>query len=581
MEVARVKAAPSEPPDLDLPRAAQLMRTGRATPDFMERWLQASWDEPARFRRALYDAASSGRKEPIKSRPELGLDLYTDCISIHLGRARTALVVMQDGRPVDISYEMLHARSSALASLWSKAGVEVGDSLAVVLPVGLEYAVALLTGLRLGLIVTPIAPLGASYVRARLALVEPDHIAAAERSLHMLPAGSGPCLPLAARGGDATWATSHAYAADAIALRLLSPFGPQPEGLSAELSALTLHEALLRDSLFVFGLEPAERIAAPGFDPLQFQPLALLSALIAGATWVECSPADIAAQPQLLTQCGVHVLGVDARTRELIRELGADACRGVRAWFRSVNDAFDYEKWRSFAELLAASKIAGGSVLYNAASGGAHLFSPGVLADHAGRIWPAPGRTFLIAQPGAGLMPALDATGVYTPLREEEADPSLVRMVIAKLNWGWTVGGSIDLGPAGWSLPLDEIAACAQLHPRVGAASVAVLPGRWPNAAHVVLLLFVPDSAGLNATRGLLASEVKQLLARELGERHLPERVEIFALHPRHDGDALRADWCAGQYASGMLGRKARTPLFLTLSQLQWIFATHRPRTPS
>ena len=76
-----------------------------------------------------------------------------------------------------------------------------------------------------------------------------------------------------------------------------------------------------------------------------------------------------------------------------------------------------------------------------------------------------------------------------------------------------------------------------------------------------------------------LAGQVSQLIARELGERHLPERVEIFALHPRFEHGLLRADWCASQYLSGMLGRKARTPLFLTLSRLSWIFATH-PANP-
>lgn len=574
MEPARAAAVMSEPA-LDLVHVGQLIRAGRAEPELLERWLEASWQQPERFQRALYIAAASSKAGAIKSRPELGLDLYTDCVSLHLGKGRTALIVMQEGRTHEISYETLHARCSALASHWIKAGVQPGDSLAVLLPVGLDYCVALLTGMRMGLMVTPIAPLGATYARSRLALVAPKHVATVERLQHMLPPDSDSPLPVAAKSGDTTLTASHTYAPDAPVLRLLSPFGVGDQEAPAELAAVTLHEALLRDSQLVFALQVGDRVAAPGWDALQLQPLALLTTLIAGATWVEWTHADVAAQPQLIAQTGITLLGVDARLRELLRASGPEACKGVRAWFRSLSAVFDHDKWRTFSELLAEREIPAFSVLYNAASGGAHLFSPRTLRDHAGRIWPAPGRRFLIAQVGAGLLPSLDASGVYTPLRDEEADPTLVRMVVAKLDQGWTLGGSIDQGPEGRKLPVDEIAACAQQHPNVGAASVVVLPGRWPNAAHVLLLLFVREPA--DATPELTA-EVKRLIQRELGERHLPERVESFALHPRFEADALRPGWCTSQYLSGMLGRKSRTPLFLTLSRLAWIFATH-PKT--
>jgi hypothetical protein len=310
---------------------------------------------------------------------------------------------------------------------------------------------------------------------------------------------------------------------------------------------------------------------------LQLQPLALLTTWLAGACWVECSAADLRAQPLLLQSCGVTLLGVDTRVRELIREQGADSCRGVRSWFRSLSDRYDHEHWHSFTELLAAREVDHFNLLYNAASGGAHLFSARVRKDLVERTWPAPGRGFLVSQVGASLLPALDSTGVYTPLRDEAADPTLVRMVIVKLDQGWSLGGSIDQGPEARTVPCDEIASCARRHPSVGEASVLVLPGRWPNEAHVLLLVFVSEP---DAVSGGLAREVSQLIARELGERHAPERVEIFALHPRRQrskGDRLDDAWCASQYQSGMLGRKARMPMFLTLSRLSWIFAM--PRT--
>jgi hypothetical protein len=562
MAQARAQVKQAEP-ELDLNHLAGLIRAGRAAPELMESWLDTTWREPARFRRSLYRAAAARGSETIKSRPELGLDLYADCIASHLGHQRPALTIVQEGRgPQEISYETLHARSAALASLWVKSGVKAGESLALLLPVGLDYAVALLAALRLGLAVTPIPPLGASYARHRLLLTAADHVATSARLTHMLPPESAPSLPLTAAGVDGMRAASHAYAPTDCVLRLLSPFGPC-DALT-ELDAVTLHESLLRDGLLVMALTTADRVAAPGWDVLQLQPLLLLTTWLVGATWVECTAADFAAQ-----SLGISVLGVDTRLRELIRARGDESCRGVKSWFRSLSDRIDHDKWRTFSELLGARGITQFSVLYNAASGGAQLFSPRATQDLIGRMWPAPGRTFIISQVGSDLLPALDATGVYTPLRDEEADPSLVRLVIAKLDHGWTSGGSIDVGPEARTMPAREIAACAGRDPRVGAASLVVLAGRWPNEAHVLLLVFVSEP---EAVSGELAADLRALIAHELGEQHVPERIEISPLHPRRDDDGIRADWCVSQYQSGMLGRKARVPMFLTLSRLAWIF---------
>jgi hypothetical protein len=562
MAQARAQTSHAEP-ELDLNHLAGLIRTGRAAPELMESWLATTWRDPARFRRSLYRAAAVRGSETIKSRPELGLDLYADCIASHLGHQRPALTIVQEGRgPQEISYETLHARSAALASLWVKSGVKAGDSLALLAPVGLDYAVALLAALRLGLCVTPIPPLGAGYARRRLLLTAADHVAASARLAHMLPAESAPALPLTATGPDSVRAASHAYAPTDCVLRLLSPFGPC-DALT-ELDSVTLHEALLRDGLLVMALTTADRVAAPGWDVLQLQPLLLLTTWLAGATWVECTAADFAAQ-----SLGISVLGVDHRLREQIRARGDDSCRGVKSWFRSLSDRIDHDKWLSFGELLGARGIAHFSLLYNAASGGAQLFSPRTTRELIGRMWPAPGRAFIISQVGSDLLPALDATGVYTPLRDAEADLSLVRLVIAKLDHGWTSGGSIDIGPEARTMPAREIAACAERDPRVGAASLVVLAGRWPNEAHVLLLVFVSEP---DAVSGELAADLRALIAHELGEQHVPERIEISPLHPRRDDGGIRADWCASQYQSGMLGRKARVPMFLTLSRLAWIF---------
>lgn len=561
---------------IDIGALCAELRTGRAGAAHLASWLPACWQAPERFERSLYAYAWNRRPEPIRTRPELGVDLYADCITTKLGAGRAALVLLQDGQPREISYEWLHERCSALASAWSSAGVSAGASIAIVLPVGSEYAVALLTGLRLGLVITTIAPLGPSFVRNRLARVAPDHVVSTELYAALLPPGAPAPLSPRASGGDTTRSSSHAYAGHEPVLRLLSPFGPA-DAPPYELQAGELHLSLLRDAALVLGLQAGDRIAAPGFDPMQWQPLGLLCALLAGATWVELERADLARTPLLMQRLGLSVLGIDCDLRELCLARGPEFCHGLRSWFRSLSDVYDYVRWQQLEQRLIAREVLGFTVLFNAASGGAHLFSPPSLRSEPACLWPAPGRRFVIAQPGADLLPSIHQTGVYVPLRQDEPDPSLPSMVIAKLALGWTMGGSIDPGPQARALPLLEIARSARRHPRVREACVVITPGRFTNDGHSVLLAFVADPEPSGSTT-VPSAEVTRMVAQDLGALNAPERVDSFMLHPRFKDGQLDGKWCTSQYLSGALTRKARIPLFATLARLAWIF---EPNTAS
>lgn len=565
-----VPTTTTEAAALDCGAVARELRAGRATSAWMDGWLPATWRAPARFTHALYRHALARTAAPIRSRPDSGFDLYGDCISSKLGEPRAALVCIESGRTREASVAWLHARCSTLASAWRNAGVSAGERLAIVLPVGVDYALALLCGLRLGLQVSVVPPLGADYVHTRIRRVAPDHVVTTELFSQLLPADAPVPLSPHASGGDATFASSHSYAADEVALQLLSPFG-DAEAPPFALCAGELHAALLRDSLLCLGLQPGDRLALPGFDPVQWQPLALLCTLMAGATFVELDPRELSASPGVLQRAGVTVLGIDHTVREVVLARGADLVFGVRCWFRSLSDTFDYVRWQELERLLGARDQLGFTLLYNAASGGAHLFSAPTQALQPAELWPAPGRSFAITRPGADLLPSIDQTGLYTPLREDEPDASLVRMVIAKLEHGWTLGGSIDPGPQARALPALEIARSARRHPRVREACLVLMPGRFTNDGHSILVTFDadPDAA---ATGAPASDEILRLIRRDLGAINTPERVDNFALHPRFVDGQLDRDWCTSQYLSGALTRKARAPLFTTLARLSWIF---------
>lgn len=564
-----------DPERLDLRALIDALRAGKADGAFLGALLPATYEAPDRFRRALY-AHAARRPGGLKSRLDEGYDLYHDCVVAHLGRRRRALVAAGTAGDQELSYEGLHLRAGALAAAWKGAGVEPGQAIAVVLPPSVDHVVALLAALRLGAVISPLPPLGAAFVQHRLARLAPDHVVIAERHRHLAAQSAATLLPLAAPPRGEAAPASHWYAPDEPAARLLSVFG-DPSAEPVELTAAALHEALLRDGLVVLGLDEADTLAAPGLDPVQHAPHLALAALAAGAACAEIAPEDVEADPRLLDRADVTVIGVARGLRDAVLRGGAAAVpRSARAWFRSLTEVVDPDRWDAFARALWARKIPGFGVAGSAAAAGVHLFSPPSPPSIVPRVWPAPGRPWLLAELAAGALPALNAAGMYTPLRDGAPDlAGLPRLVLAREPDGFTLAGAIDVGRDAQAYPTAEVARVVEREPFVRHAAVVVSPGRAPNDAKITAIAFVEDERGPDG-RIALPVEARAIAARierEMGKPFVPDRIEIFPLRPRIvDGVADEA-WCRAQYLGGVLHAKARSELFVLLSRLGYILA--------
>lgn len=510
---------------------------------------------------SLY-ALAGDRIGPQKSRPGEGYDLYHDIVAAHLGRHRRALVEHGRASDVELSFEALHRRCTALSAAWRRAGVGPGQAICVVLPVGADHLAALLAGLRLGAVVSVLPPWGPTFVQTRLDALAPERVATTERHAWMLGRYAELLLPIDAPPDE--WPQpSRWYPPDAPALRLVSPFAEAPE--PAEIPAALLHESLLRDGLFVFGLDPSDTLAAPGFDPVQFQPHLALAALFRGAAWAELQPGDIDADPRALARLGVTVLGVQRDLRDRLLRAGpgllGPACR---AWFQSLTDVLDVDRRDALRRALGRHLREFG-VVACAAAGGAHLAGAPVPRVPAARVTPAPGRDWQLSEIAGAPLPALRGTGIYTALRGGETEPALPRLVLTRDGDGFLLAGALDPGRDAQAYPATEVARVAERHPAVRHAAVVVTPGSLPNDAHVALLAFHEDTAGTPP-----APAVEALIVREMGERFAPDRIEVFPLRPRLCDGVADVARCRSHYLSGALHRKSRAELFVLLSRLRY-----------
>lgn len=567
-----------DPHRLDLRVVQETLRSGRATEPWTDSWLPSTYGAPERFFDMLRGFVATQRDAPVKGRDADGFDLYHDLVAAHVGRKRTAFVACDESGVLSTtSYDALQARSNGLAAAWTEAGVEPGQVVALVAPVGVEYLAALVTAFRLGLVVAPVALAGPRIVRARIAALKADWAVATGKLAPLVPASLG-ALPLLASPRLSASSGSHGYGAEDPALRLLSPFAP-PETALTDVPAKTVHDGALRDGSLVFSLRIDDVLAAPGFDVWQHQPALLLGALACGAAFAELSSAQVEQDPALVEKAGVTVLGLTRHHRERVLTKEAPLLRApVRAWFRSLTELLEGDRWDALYRAGPAKRIPGFAVVVSAASGGVLLASPPTFEAPSLRMWPAAGLTWQLSESPEGAVPALCGVGVFTRLLGEEADPSAPRLVFARSGAALVYGGTLEIGLDAQRYPIEELELSVCTHPDVRHAAAIVRSGRHLNDARVVLVAFTEGRPGV---RPIALRELEMLVLREVGERFRPDRIEVYPLRPRLNEAGIDRAWCRSQYLEGVLARKARSELFVALSRLGYLFERPAEGPPS
>jgi len=576
----RIPIPNPDPERLDIEAIVSALRGGKAGMKWLGEFLPATYQAPDRFYRALY-AFAQRRVGGHKSRPGDGYDLYQDVIGLHVGQRRRAFIRVTTQEQDDITFDNLHFRSAALANAWMQMGVEPGKVMALVLPMGIDFVVALATGLRLGVILSLVSPDGPTFVQNRLARLEPDHIVTSDKYSAMCGDFLEKRLPFVAPGMTNT-APSHWYAADEPVLRIFSPFG-DPEGDPIEVAASSFYSALVLAGFFVFALEKSDTLAAPGFSSAQFQPSLLLSTWAAGAAYADFSVSEVEADSKTLARAGVTVLGIRRSVRDALIARGSSQFpKGIRAWFRSLTEKADIERWIEFQNISSERKVFGFCIGASAAASFVHLFSPPTLPDvSALRVWPVPGASFKLAEIAAGELPSLRDAGVYTPLVDENpVEPSgLPAMIFARESDGYIFAGSIDLGHDAHAYSVNEVASVVESHVVVRHAAVVVTSGKYTNDAVVALLVFTDDhrDAQGNVIYRVTPDDLRALIVREMGPDVLPDRIEIFPLRPRIVEGKVDAAYCRDQYLGGIFHRKAKSEMNRLISRLGYILAGSMP----
>jgi hypothetical protein len=528
-------------------------------------WLAASWCESAGFWSALASHNASLFSPAAKSHPSSGFDFYHDMVLRHRPDS-LALRIHEPGRGWrTLSYGQLDTRSSLLADDWTARGLVSGTAVCILLPLGVDFAVSLVTALRLGLLVSVLPPLGPRWVQTRLAQLQQAKVITTPHYVPLAPRADLVLLAEATQARSGVRRSSHSYPANAPVGALFSEHVDPPEAPQPILAA-ALYLGALRDSLLLLGLRPGAHVAAPGASFLQHQPALLLSTFLAGATFVHVDLEELRLDPSLITSQPLQSLGISVALRDLLLAAEVAPVRGWAHWFRNPEEAVDAERWRAFIRRLDLENVPTSNLLFDASTGGSVLFSLRRRGRLHQRVLPAPGRPWsLAATSGAAFdEPAPDAlgdVGLFAP-REPTREPYFI--LIRSGNeylYGGPVGGRFE----GRVYPRQEIVKLALSAP--GVTHAIVFLDRAANIGRPLRVLI-----GFTGAKRSSLDDVESLRAtigQALGPELVPDHIELVPAYPRLENGTLDERWCEAQLQSRMFHHKSKRPAFQLLTLLR------------
>ena len=544
-------------------------------------WLGRSLRDPAGFDAALL-AHACEHGAPLKSRPGEAFDFFHDLVLRNPGRENPVLRTYsrRAGWSV-LTPAGLRQRAVQLATAWSRGGVQPGERLSIVLPLGAEYVVAFAAALYLGLTLAPLPPRGSLLLTRRLVALKPDWIYTSPLlAPELRRLGGVPKLAERLLCGEPESplegmpAAPHTYAPGAPVLALFSPLYKAKQAL-VEVSSERAFFGALRDLAVGLGLELGETVAAPGVFPEQYHPGLVLASLLGGLTLFDCEMTALRAEPALLLQQPLDALLV---SRPLLDILAADEqAHGVLArtklLLRDPLAATDLLPWQRLTTAHGLSKHLMANLVYDSAEGGCLLFSPRRRGQWQTLVLPAPGRPYELQIPDDSKRPAVAASGVFCP-----ADAPDGYAVLGRFGEAYLLAGTLTARQDGRVYPEAELLAALEAQPGLpappfidGAAVVAVPSGdgsdRWLFV--LVVLTGAEPLAEFGRRQGERSEELKQRISTLLGPEFLPSAIVMYPLLARRVDGQVDTERLARDYQAGILHRKASQPLFHHLTMLR------------
>ncbi len=531
-----------------------------------------SYNQPRDFWVELFNRVQTLHGGGLKTELFSSYHFYYDCIVPHLGKKKVAFKQMDGSNWREWTFDHLHRLVNYQMDRWKNQSEDSEVTIAIAMPLGINFLVALLVALRLGLKFS-VFPLDSPLLPKKRLRHFLDQL---KVGMIFTTPDSSPFI----RGDEPHWLIEyleekeeyqpdrdHIYAPEQE-MQLAVTCQTQYDHLLVSTTAQEVYLNVLRAGFLTLGLQPGMTWAYSPDCSLREQPFLLLTGLLFGVTTAIISESCLAKNPTSIATNSVDVLGVSNSLRNLWSQSNGLPKSKLRHWYRSVFDD-DEKGWATFSEKNKIDKVASTRLFIDSASGGINICSVAVKDVDKDPIWPAFGTPWDLLQFDQQEVLSVHSFGVFK--QHSSADcPS--NFALTQQREGWEVASVVTPQSRGYTNPmkvLEELAECSDFIKNTFFLTLRISYSHL--SVTTILLVFVDPMLRdeVQDRQREWTSVINNALSQALGSIFLPDKIEFFPLQPKCQGEGIDRNWCLHQYTSGLLYRKKELNMYHWLSLLK------------
>jgi hypothetical protein len=528
----------------------------------MEHCISLSYDRPQFFWSSLWSLHPS----PSKSSLGKHYDIYSDCILRHPESHIAFSLIEEGGFITSWSYKKLHRCVNYLLKKWGKQPLKPHSVVAIIMNPGIDYLVALLAALRLGLIICYLPSssplLSEKTTQDLLEQIKPSFTI----TKNILPNFPYSTLLVEELGesDDAALPEPHSYPAAqtlqiSLALTRKEPFTLIP------LSAETTYLHALRDGLLTLNLQSETTWANPLSSPILAEPFHSLSALLSGANLMHVSDALLHQDPLILKDKKIQVLGISKELLNLWSQYPGCPSKSLKCCYISPFERA-LPLWNTFTHLNELDKVPCFQAWTDNSSGGFMLISKPFSSEPY--LKPSLGSPWLLMDVSSAGTPSQTGFGRFLPL----ASPKETNAILSHIHQDVLITATDDPAKEGISLPLHHIEQSLRTLPFIQECAICPIPQPSLLAdTKLIFLIFIDPLKNdiADKTKQEWTHAIHTHITQGFGPFFLPDAIEYFCLIPKKTGAHIDKAWCFTQYTSGLLTKKNRLQVYQLLSMLK------------
>lgn len=540
-------------------------------------WMMQSYEEPFIFWNALFKYYQEMGGE-IQSQPLKSYNFYHDCVLKHLRDNPSALTIVHpDQQTETYTYYELHQLIETQTAVWrEKFKVEAGQTIAMIFPQGIHLLVSLMTALRLGLSVCllPLKDpfLGSDHLLSALKQLNPDYIATSIGTpwLDTNPIAHQSRIidvDLSIKKTVQSSPPPHLYSAHDIVIKVFDPYRLRTKKMTL-IDANTAYACSIRNGIFALPLKLGTQWIRPLSSIFNEEPLATLTALLAGATMMYVPEHVLRSDPYRLKKESIEVIEISASLRDLWTRYPGCPSEKLKLWYKNPLVGNIHE-WTAFSEQNKLQTVPTTNLITDPAKGGFIVFSQPKPIKDLFLIHPSLGTPWALLHPNGSGEKSFNNYGIF---QHEPLDAQDGYLIMAQIGDDWVIQTTTVPIKNGIPYPVQQIEKAIEELDFVEMCMILPHRSTQGTLSHsFVLILFLPPKSRslIETHRENWSYQIRSIIEQNIGEVFVPETIVFYSLYPKMKQGAIDRNWVQMRYESGWLARQERNPAYHALNLLR------------